>query len=218
MRARDVCFISFVSLAVHLIALSVFSVSFRYTGSRTGQCGYPRVFFGAGLLERYDLEGAAPEAGRKLRSAAAGFKFRMPSPAGRALSGSRFFPDRISFRPAAPSVSADRMPSSSPAAAPVFLRAENKPLSMYPLLPACFPVYFKDREKAHIALSFRITPAAGGRAEYIEVKRKASCGNLEADLIALRQVAYYLLLQRRYFQAGRWHNVEIDFSPSYVER
>ncbi|NLE91336.1 MAG: hypothetical protein GX598_02165 [Elusimicrobia bacterium] len=218
MRFREICPVTFISLAVHLIALSLFSVSFLYSGSRARQSGYPYVFFGAGLLEHYDLDGTAPAGGPAVRFPAAKLKFRVPCPSGPAGNRPRFFSDRNPLLSAAPSMAADKVSAVIPSDAAVFRRTENKPLSMYPLLPAYFPLYFKDREKAHIELLFRIAPSAGGRAEYIEVKRKTSCGNLEADLIALRQVAYYLFLQRRYFQGGRWHNVEVDFSPSHVER
>lgn len=211
MRARDICVISLISLTVHLFVLSVFSVSIR----RAPDAEYLHIFFGAGLLDRADFTAAVPGECRRKAVPVNGFKFRMPPAPGR--SGGDLFPghDSAVLKPAPLPVRSMKIQFSRPERSEIPHIGVNQPLLMYPMLPGYFPLYFKDREKAHIGLSFRITPAPAGGREYIEVKRKISCGNLEVDLIVLRQVEYYLLLQRRYFQGGKWHNVNIDFSPSY---
>lgn len=218
MRLRGIFALSFISLAAHLAVLNISFVSFKQSAVRDLSAGMPHVFFGAGLLESCDLEDKKPGSGLRSLHPASRFKFRMPHQVRDHWVKTRFPSAGGLFKPPAISTGPEKTSPGRPAVMEAPHIGNSEPLSMYPLLPAYFPVYFRDRCRAHIGLSFRISPAVRGPGEYIEVKRKVSCGNLEADLIALRQVAHYLLLQRRYFQSGRWLDVNIDFSPSYDER
>jgi len=214
MRAGDICAISLISLTAHLLALSVFSVSLN----RASVVDYPYIFFGAGLLDPADFDISVTGECRKRAVPAKRFKFRIPSASGRAEESFRPGQDSAVLKPEALPVRPARIQFSLPERSESPHIGVNQPLLMYPMLPAYLPLYFKDREKAHIGLSFRIMPASPDGKDYIEIKRKITCGNPEVDLIVLRQVEYYLLLQRRYFQGARWHNVNIDFSPSYDNR
>jgi len=81
---------------------------------------------------------------------------------------------------------------------------------LHPLLPHSFPLYFKDRQVAHVELMFQIIPA--GIRNSIRVKRKISSGNLEVDLLSMRYIGHYLFIQQKSFIPNIWRIVKIDLS------
>ncbi|MBM3249845.1 MAG: hypothetical protein FJZ09_03235 [Candidatus Omnitrophica bacterium] len=80
----------------------------------------------------------------------------------------------------------------------------------HPLLPYSFPLYFKDRQVAHVELEFKVisTPSRS----FTVVKRKISSGSLEADLLTTRYIGRYLFMQRQRFSPNTWQTVKIDLS------
>ena len=80
----------------------------------------------------------------------------------------------------------------------------------HPLLPYSFPLYFKDRQVAHVELLFKILQDK--LRSYILVKRKISSGNLEVDLLSVRYISHYLFLRQAAFAPGAWQVVKVDLS------
>jgi hypothetical protein len=95
----------------------------------------------------------------------------------------------------------------------VFLREERKESSimLYPALPQHFLLYFKDRQIVHIELLFWIDSI--DRTGYVDIKRKISSANPEADLLAMRYISRYLLIQKMQFLPQSWQTVKIELSP-----
>jgi hypothetical protein len=98
-----------------------------------------------------------------------------------------------------------KLPSWAPS-----LRQKEPSIIFHPLLPYSFPLYFKDRQTAHVELEFSIIPASKGNS--IVVRRKISSGNLEVDLLSSRCISRYLFLQQSRFHPSRWQAVKIDLS------
>ncbi|KPK97380.1 MAG: hypothetical protein AMJ95_09280 [Omnitrophica WOR_2 bacterium SM23_72] len=103
--------------------------------------------------------------------------------------------------------------------APLLLKtADGKPPTVkkeqtvifHPLLPYSFPLYFQDRQVAHVELMFKIAPQ--GVKSPILIKRKISSGNLEVDLLSMRYIGHYLFIQPRGFVPKDWQTVKIDLS------
>jgi len=95
---------------------------------------------------------------------------------------------------------------------PRYVASERKEpaIMFYPRLPYHFALYFKDRQTAHIELSFQVTSA--GKRNSIMIKRKISSGNLEADLLSMRYISHYLFIQQAKGVANKWQTVKIDLS------
>jgi hypothetical protein len=90
-------------------------------------------------------------------------------------------------------------------------RPERKQtVTLHPMLPYSFPLYFKDRQMAHVELMFRIAPA--GARNSILIKRKISSGNLEVDLLSIRYIGHYLFIQQNKFIPNDWQTAKIDLS------
>lgn len=83
-------------------------------------------------------------------------------------------------------------------------------LLLHPQLPYQFSLYFRDRQIAHIALA--CTVAAPSGRQVVMVRRTISSGNLEADLLAMRSIERYLLMQQGRLTAGLWQTVKIELS------
>lgn len=98
------------------------------------------------------------------------------------------------------------------AASPIALpgRLHEPSLTLYPVLPYGFTLYFSDRQVAHVELVFKIVSA--GLRNSIIVKRKISSGNLEADMVSMRYVSHYLFMQQEKIAPDVWHTVKIDLS------
>jgi hypothetical protein len=101
-----------------------------------------------------------------------------------------------------------QMPLSAPIAA--FPERKEPVILFHPLLPYQFELYFKDRQVAHIELFFQVKKNANRNA--VQVKRKISSGNLEADLLSARYISHYLYIQQQRFEPNAWQTVKIDLS------
>jgi hypothetical protein len=80
----------------------------------------------------------------------------------------------------------------------------------HPVLPYDFTLYFRDRQIAHVELSFNIRSSA--QRNVIDIKRKASSGNPEVDLLTMRYISRYLSIQQTSFSFDTWQTVKIDLS------
>ena len=83
-------------------------------------------------------------------------------------------------------------------------------ITLHPLLPNSFGLYFKDRQVAHVELMFNIESQQTGNS--IIVKRRISSGNLEVDLLSIRYISRYLFMQQARFAPNTWQVVKIDLS------
>jgi hypothetical protein len=92
----------------------------------------------------------------------------------------------------------------------IFARKREPAIMFYPLLPYTFPIYFKDRQVAHVELEFQIKPQPLKNS--IMVKRKISSGNPEVDLLSMRYIKQYLFIKQANFSLNDWHTVKIDLS------
>jgi hypothetical protein len=100
----------------------------------------------------------------------------------------------------------------SPQSAIFPLRREEPAVIFHPMLPYSFPLYFQDRQVAHVELMFKLESA--GLQNSILVKRKISSGNLEVDLLVSRYIGHYLFVRQPSFQSGIWQTVKIDLSAN----
>jgi hypothetical protein len=114
-------------------------------------------------------------------------------------------PALVSLRPA----KQDLTPSI---ALPSLPKRKEPPLTFHPLLPEHFPLYFKDRQTAHIEIMFNIA-STQGEEHTVVLQRKISSGNLEADLLSMRYIGHYLFIQEKRFVPDKWQTVKIDLSP-----
>ena len=98
----------------------------------------------------------------------------------------------------------------TPKTSDFFLPSLKPAIMFYPHLPDYFNLYFKDRQVAHIELFFNIKP--DNSSSPIEIKRKISSGNLEADLLSIRYISRYLFIQKLAFNPNSWQSVKIELS------
>lgn len=99
-----------------------------------------------------------------------------------------------------------------------FVQQQKAPVFIFhPILPAGFSLYFKDRQLAHVELSYRM-PSGGAGHLLPVVKRKVSSGNLEADLLCKRYITNYLFARQMALAPSVWQVVKIDLSGTDDER
>jgi hypothetical protein len=116
------------------------------------------------------------------------------------------------FKPLVPlSMNVDKLSfKDSPVQKPKIVNKQEPSLILHPVLPYGFALYFKDRQVAHVELEYRFS--SGQNSRLILLKRKISSGNLEVDLLSMRNIWHYLFIQRANFTPGDWHTVKIDLS------
>ncbi|MBU1906082.1 MAG: hypothetical protein KJ923_03690 [Candidatus Omnitrophica bacterium] len=93
---------------------------------------------------------------------------------------------------------------------PKLAERRDPEIFLHPLLPYGFRLYFRDRQVAHVELSFNIV--SEGRRTPVLIKRKISSGNLEVDLLAMRYISHYLFIQQASLPSNEWKTVKIDLS------
>lgn len=196
----------FVSALSHIAFFGVFGFSF---GPKPVPLEYARGFFWGEILQQYELPIQRTVSLSKARELPVHYSkavflqgpekehFSGPSPYVKPLMRTAFLNEKLNFTP-------------EPAAPDFLMHKAQQPVMLYPNLPDTFPLYFKDRQTAHIELSFNIIPR--GRLMAVEVRRKISSGNLEADLLSIRYMSHYLFIQQASFPANEWQTVKIDLS------
>lgn len=195
-----------ISTFCHFTVFGLFSFS---SGTRLSQLNYPPVSFFGGILGNYAFTaGARPDT---LDTKKAFFNRVNAVPLGRdsqAPSVGAYYlkpPVNLAFR--------ENKETALRRAVPAFsgLPKKESVVMFYPQLPYHFLLYFKDRQTVHIELAFNII--SNTNATSIEIKRKISSGNLEADLLAIRYLSHYLFVQQTGLPLNTWQSVKIELSP-----
>lgn len=94
--------------------------------------------------------------------------------------------------------------------APFDIRRKEPSVTFHPFLPQSFPLYFQDRQIAHVELLFNVVTDRHRR--FINIKRRVSSGNLEVDLLSMRYMSHYLFIQQSRFLPNSWQVVKVDLS------
>ena len=203
------------SLLGHLSVFMIFSFSFGY---KIPKLSYPEISFCGRILRPADLKAYPASDAARLRNT--------PNPRSiqeviskktevKLINDSEekpaWFYDSyikpVAFMPAIPN-NKIFMTGEAPL---LYHRRKDVPAVMfYPSLPQHFLIYFKDRQLAHIELTFNIV--SGKKINPIIIKRKISSGNLEADLLSMRYISHYLFVQQAAFPSNVWQNVKIELS------
>lgn len=199
------------SFVGHLAAFGVFSFSFA---DRAAIGGHTAIYFMGGILNNRDLK---PSPGQAM-GRAAGTVIRELFGRGKAFLPKRQLQVPSDFLelgyikpqvgPLARGEKTWPMPIRISAAQPFVIK--TPPVFFYPQLPYNFPLYFKDRQVAHIELAFQV--ASQDSKGSLLVKRKISSGSLETDLLSMRYISRYLSLQQGAFAPGQWQAVKIELS------
>ena len=197
-----------VSILGHLTLFSIFSFTF---GSRIANLGSMDVSFLGGILSKAEFNSRpfiAPAPATRgfvikerpdiavLDKAKEGYDLSL-SPYHKPQASVFFSTEKLIF-----------LPKEEPLS---FGEKKKDPVIMfYPPLPYHFLLYFKDRQRVHMEIMFKIT--TGPQASIISVKRKISSGNLEVDLLSMRYLNHYLFIQEARFTPNSWQTVKIDLS------
>jgi len=195
-----------ISICAHLSMLGMFTFSF---GLKIPAADYGRVSFWGASLRKSDFS-VIPAKSRMMPAEKSGFI----NTAVNNKSVENILLANPSFKPRASlGLEADKVPfiQKTTSIAPAGDRKGKKEIVLYPSLPHQFMLYFKDRQVAHIELVFNILSKGAGRAGVL-VRRKVSSGNLEADLLSMRYINHYLLIQHAAFIPNNWQSVKIDLS------
>jgi hypothetical protein len=204
------------SLLGHLAVFSLFSFSF---GQRLLPANQTPVYFWGAVLNNYDLRAEGPHyLGLKSmlnRSLEAGGNFikrlqlAPQEQSGRvsAVTTNYYYKPPINL-----GIETEKrsFPPGRATTLPHGLRKESV-VTLHPVLPYYFTLYFKDRQVVHIELLFNII--SGAKTNAIVVKRKISSGNLEVDLLSMRYISHYLFIQQAKFVPDHWQTVRIEFYP-----
>jgi len=188
------------SLLGHLTLFSLFSFSF---GNRMPTADYAPVAFWGDFLRNADMVPAKSAAINTRR----GNVFILRKPPKRSAEVLAPY-----FKPAVASVASyDKVPFVPKEHLSVERIVKKEPVVMlYPPLPTHFLLYFQNRQAVHIELMFDIV--SGEKINAINIKRKISSGNLEADLLTMRYISHYLFIQQSGFPRDTWQTVKIDLS------
>ena len=195
----------FISLLGHITVFSIFGLSF---GNRIFKTDYASVFFLGSILQNSDLS-RQPYA-FTVQPAKLG-KHHMLAPLEKNKGATFILPK--DYKPAVYlSMNSDKK---------IFIPKDNlissvqkkkeTTIMFYPPLPYHFLLYFKDRQRVHIEVMFKIISTS--TSSNILIKRKISSGNLEADLLSMRYIGHYLFIQQAGLIPNSWQTVKIDLSP-----
>lgn len=88
------------------------------------------------------------------------------------------------------------------------LEPADSSVMFYPPLPYHFLLYFKDRQVIHMEVAFYVC----SEGKIIDLKRGASTGNPEVDLLIMRNLFHFLNLYKTEFMPESWQRVKIDLS------
>ncbi|MDD5347749.1 MAG: hypothetical protein PHT59_03955 [Candidatus Omnitrophica bacterium] len=199
----------FVSLAGHAALCGLFAFSFQKPVFDTPRPAI--VYWGNILPQAAFVPGTDQGAARKPITQIPGSLPRLDpayGPMGQALE-----PDHR--KPYLAAAAADRKPELIQPAQPLAAlpSRQDTSITFHPLLPYQLQVYFKDRQAVHIELVFNIAREKGKNT--VEIKRKISSGNLEADLLSARYINHYLFIQQSRFAPDQWQTVRIDLSSKH---
>lgn len=190
------------SLLGHLTAFSIFSFSF---GSKIPPADYAPVSFWGGLLHNSDLMPKKQAVLATSKKDAVSKLHKIDGKPAEAVS--------VYFKPAVgPVYNYDKIPflHKETLTSKDILARREPVVTFYPQLPENFLLYFQNRQAVHIELIYNIV--SGEKASTVNIKRKISSGNLEADLFTMRYISHYLFIQQPGFPSDNWQTVKIDLS------
>lgn len=195
-----------ISLLGHITVFSVFSLSF---GKRMRKLDYGSVLFWAGLLRNSEIPAFGENNRNQLKEIfTAKSKIKVMDRTIKDSLRPFSYDIKPSLRVSFGTEKADIIEKTI--APKAVFKTQEPSIIFYPLLPYSFTLYFKDRQIAHVELMFRIEPL--GRKNAVVVKRKISSGNLEVDLLSIRYIENYLLMQEKNFVSDKWQIAKIDLS------
>lgn len=205
----------FISFLGHIVVFGVFNLTF---GKMFPKAQYSSVVFFGQLLYSSQTNPKSEDSpirhvnAIKIRLKNEAFIKRPSTTAQKEASKGQIFPPSFYLKPQAQAVfSMKKKAFTVRLEMPAFFSQRKEPsIIFHPFLPHSFPLYFKDRQVAHVELSFNI--ASSGRSNPTMIKRKISSGNLEVDLLASRYISRYFSIQKTQFAQDKWQTVKIDFS------
>ncbi len=199
-----------ISLLGHLTVFSLFSFSFGYKIPKTDYTG---VSFWGQFLNKSEFLQPQPKISTPTPKSLVRGLMRKPDTSVLDKAGSRPIPNN-NWREKPPltltfNLRKEVFIKSTSTFLP--LRKKEPEIIFHPLLPYSFTLYFKDRQIAHVELSFNIVSNKALRNAAV-IKRKISSGNLEVDLLIMRYIEHYLFIQQARFTPNTWQSVKIDLS------
>jgi hypothetical protein len=206
-----------ISLACHAGLFLFLGLSF---GRPQAPLHYSSVAFWGQILQPYDFTRTAAPLRSLIETKAVFFRnigdlFTgrfVSSLTPRADTAGTFIPGTPAIKPAVVSLHPLKQDLTPSIALPVLPKRKEPALTFHPLIPQYFPLYFKDRQAAHIEIMFNIA-STHGEEHAVVMQRKISSGNLEADLLSMRYIGHYLFIQEKRFAPDKWQTVKIDLSP-----
>ncbi|MFA5362975.1 MAG: hypothetical protein WC335_07025 [Candidatus Omnitrophota bacterium] len=206
-----------ISLVCHAGLFLVLGLSF---GRPLAPLNYSPVSFWGQILQPYDFARTAAPLRSLIETKAVFFRNIGDMFAGHFVSSlspgadtaGTFIPGTPAIKPEVVSLRPVKLDLTPSIALPVLPKRREPALTFHPLLPQHFPLYFKDRQTAHIEIMFNIASTHGDEHAVV-MQRKISSGNLEADLLSMRYIGHYLFIQEKRFAPDKWQTVKIDLSP-----
>jgi len=193
----------FISLLGHLAMFGLFSFSLGY---KLSVLAYPKISFYGAILRHYDLINKQPinfmDKKRIFKES------NLLTPKIQSVISSAIF--NYQLKPFKNISLCEEKPIFQPKLNIFYPKRKEVSLMLYPTLPSHFMFYFKDRQIVHMEIMFNVSSPEG--INFIEVKRKISSGNLEADLLCMRYISHYLFIQHQKFPLNNWQTVKIDLS------
>jgi len=224
----------FISALSHIALFSIFSLSF---GQRMPVLNFPHISFLGQILSNADLTRAPYFSSNLLDDPRAVFKKNSGISVLGKVSKEGYFNERDYLNPVINTAmsSSDTIVSNGVKpqvtvvlsrekavfvpriVSDIVMHRKKEPVIMfYPQLPYHFLLYFKDRQMVHIELMFNIVSKEKNNS--VLIKRKIASGNLEADLLCMRYISRYLLIEQPVFAPNSWQNVKIDLAPKNDKR
>ncbi len=205
------------SFACHAVLFLVLGISF---GRPLAPLDYPSVSFWGQIFQPYDFTRTTDSLKNLIVTKTVFFRNIRDIHAGRFVetltpgtdTGNIFIPGSPALKPPVVSLLPVKGDLTPDIPLPVLPVRKEPALTFHPLLPQQFPLYFKDRQTAHIEIMFKIA-STHGEEHAVVMQRKISSGNLEADLLSMRYIGHYLFIQEKSFTPDKWRTVKIDLSP-----
>ena len=201
----------FISLLSHITVFSIFGFSF---GRVMPAAGSGRVNFWGQILNVSQV--VKPEVAPKaalLKKDKFFLPAHLPDAPNQQSGGELKAVSGYFFKPFSPAVfGREKAPFAYKAPPPPIPRERAEGgIIFHPVLPYHFTLFFRDRQLAHVELSFRLVPHTAQNT--FEIKRKISSGNLEVDLLSMRYIWHYLFVRQADLTAAdHWQTVKIDLS------
>jgi len=200
---RQAIIISFLG---HTALFGMFKLSF---GPKVPEAGFSRVYFWGSLLRVPDITN---KYGFDIGYKSGGFKGKAEMIVLNKINRQdSLTPIEYSKPPASAVFNEEKLSFvEEPISLPLIAQRRESAIMFHPRLPYNFTLYFKDRQSAHIELSFEVI--SGDKRNSVLVKRRISSGNLEADLLSMRYISRYLFIQQAGFAPNKWQTVKIDLT------